>query len=53
MNSVFYTFKPNREAGFLKDLLKGFEGVLISDFYGGYDAIECAQQKCLIDLIRD
>jgi hypothetical protein len=26
---------------------------LISDFYGGYDACECRQQKCLVHLIRD
>jgi hypothetical protein len=27
--------------------------VLISDFYGGYDACSCRQQKCLVHLIRD
>jgi predicted RecB family nuclease len=53
MDTVFYLFRPNRESDFLNDLLKGFEGVLISDFYSGYDAIECPQQKCLIHLIRD
>jgi hypothetical protein len=46
-------YKPTRESGFLKDFLKGFRGVLISDFYSGYDAIECPQQRCLIHLIRD
>jgi hypothetical protein len=30
-----------------------FKGVLVSDFYGGYDGLECAQQKCLIHLLRD
>jgi len=53
MDSVFYLFKPNREADFLKDLLKEFKGVLVSDFYPGYDSINCLQQKCLIHLIRD
>ena len=53
MDSVFYLFRPNREAEFLKELLKGFGGVLISDFYSGYDSIPCPQQKCLIHLIRD
>jgi hypothetical protein len=53
MDSVFYLLKPNREADFLKDLLKGFKGVLVSDFYPGYDSIDCLQQKCLIHLIRD
>jgi hypothetical protein len=53
MNSVFYLFRPNREADFLMDLLEGFNGVLVSDFYAGYDALPCRQQKCLIHLIRD
>jgi hypothetical protein len=27
--------------------------VRITDFYGGYDAVACRQQKCLVHLIRD
>jgi hypothetical protein len=53
MNTVFYLFRENREANFLKELLKDFEGVLVSDFYPGYDSLSCLQQKCLIHLIRD
>lgn len=53
MDSVIYIFKRNREADFLLDLLKDFTGVLITDFYTGYDAIPCPQQKCLLHLIRD
>jgi hypothetical protein len=53
MDSVVYLLRPNREADFLTDLLKGFKGVLVSDFYPGYDSIDCLQQKCLIHLIRD
>ena len=34
-------------------LLKDFKGVLVSDFYAAYEAIECPQQKCLIHLMRD
>jgi len=34
-------------------VLKGFRGVLISDFYAAYDSIEYPQQKCLIHLPRD
>src|SRR5262249_45377339 len=30
-----------------------FRGILVTDFYAAYDAIECPQQKCLIHLIRD
>jgi hypothetical protein len=50
---VYYEFKKTREAGFLKILLRSFKGTLVSDFYAGYDSIACAQQKCLIHLIRD
>ena len=53
MNTVYYIFKPNREADFLKEILKNFSGVLISDFYPGYESLSCAQQKCLIHLMRD
>jgi Transposase IS66 family len=37
----------------LDDILAGFKGVLVSDFYGGYDGLPCRQQKCLIHLMRD
>jgi hypothetical protein len=50
---VFYMYRPNREGGFLQDLLKDFRGVLVSDFYSAYDALTCVQQKCLIHLMRD
>lgn len=52
IDSALYMFKRNREADFLLDLLRNFKGVLITDFYAGYDAIQCPQQKCLIHLIR-
>lgn len=53
LEEVVYMYKPNREGGFLRDLLKDFKGVLVSDFYAAYDNLECSQQKCLIHLIRD
>jgi hypothetical protein len=53
MEDVVYMYKPSREAAFLQDLLKDFKGVLVSDFYSGYDSLPCEQQKCLIHLIRD
>jgi len=53
MEEVVYLFKPSREADFLGELLAGFKGVLITDFYSGYDSLPCLQQKCLIHLIRD
>jgi predicted RecB family nuclease len=53
MESALYMYKPNRQADFLLDFLKTFKGVLITDFYTGYDAIQCPQQKCLVHLMRD
>ena len=46
-------YRPTREGDFLKELLKDFQGVLVSDFYAAYDSLECPQQKCLIHLMRD
>jgi hypothetical protein len=51
--SVAYVYSASREASVLDDILKGFSGVLLSDFYGGYDSVPCRQQKCLIHLMRD
>lgn len=53
LEDVLYMYRPNREAAFLQDLLKDFKGVLVSDFYSGYEPLPCEQQKCLIHLIRD
>lgn len=50
---VYYIYRENRETGFLIDLFKDFKGILISDFYTGYDSLKCKQQKCLIHLMRD
>ena len=53
LEEVVFLYRPNREGDFLHELLKGFQGVLVSDFYAAYDSIHCPQQKCLIHLIRD
>jgi hypothetical protein len=53
ITEVVYLYRPNRAGAFLKEMLGGFTGVLVSDFYGAYDALACPQQKCLIHLIRD
>jgi hypothetical protein len=50
---VVYLYRPSREVDFLKVLLEGFSGVLVTDFYSAYDSLPCRQQKCLIHLIRD
>ena len=53
LEEVIYLYKSSRESNFLQDFLKDFKGVLVSDFYSGYDSLDCPQQKCLIHLIRD
>ncbi len=50
---VAFIFRPTREGDFLRKYLDEFKGVLVSDFYGAYDSLDCVQQKCLIHLIRD
>jgi hypothetical protein len=53
LEEVVYVYTPTREGTILEEMLDGFAGVLVSDFYSAYDAPKCAQQKCLIHLIRD
>src|SRR5580704_16316234 len=53
LTTVAYVYAESREAAILGDLLEGFRGVLVSDFYAVYDSVPCAQQKCLIHLMRD
>jgi hypothetical protein len=53
MGEVVYVYRPTRDGGWIQNLLHGFKGVLVTDFFTAYDSIQCAQQKCLIHLIRD
>jgi hypothetical protein len=53
LKDVVYIYRPNREADFLRDLLRDFKGVLVCDFYSGYESLPCEQQACLIHLVRD
>ena len=50
---VLFTYQSSRKADFLHDLLSDFSGVLVTDFYTGYDSLKCPQQKCLVHLLRD
>lgn len=52
-DAAIYIFRPSREGDFLRQMLKGFGGVLVSDFYAAYDGLGCKQQRCLIHLMRD
>lgn len=53
LHEVTYAYSDTREGEFAHRLMEGFSGVLISDFYAAYDSFDCAQQKCLLHLIRD
>ena len=50
---VVFRLTETREPTFVHELLANYKGILISDFYAGYDAVPCAQQKCWVHLIRD
>ena len=48
-----FQLSKTREATIAHEFLKNYDGILITDFYSGYDAIACRQQKCWVHLIRD
>ena len=50
---VLFRLNATRESVVVREVLGEYAGILITDFYGGYDAIPCRQQKCLVHLIRD
>ena len=50
---VVFQMTATRETTMIRELLSKYEGVLVSDFYPGYDGVGCRQQKCLVHLIRD
>ncbi len=51
--NVFLKMTKTREANMVHKFLENYDGVLISDFYPGYDSVKCSQQKCWVHLIRD
>jgi len=53
LEDVAFVYSETREAATPQRILMNFTGVLVSDFYAAYDSIQCAQQKCLIHLMRD
>ena len=50
---VVFRITETREAAVVREFLSDYQGILVSDFYAGYDAILCQQQKCWVHLIRD
>ncbi|MGD0463437.1 MAG: TM0106 family RecB-like putative nuclease [Tepidisphaeraceae bacterium] len=53
LHEVLYLWSLSRDGTVLDGVLRGFDGVLVSDFYGVYDSPSCAQQKCVVHFIRD
>ncbi|HZC36699.1 MAG TPA: transposase, partial [Chthoniobacterales bacterium] len=53
MEDVAFVYGQTREGKIPQDVLRDFHDVLVSDFYTAYDSLDCAQQKCLIHLMRD
>jgi hypothetical protein len=41
MDAVYFEYRDSRKAQFLGPLLEEFKGVLISDFFTGYDSLNC------------
>jgi hypothetical protein len=50
---VVFRLTETRQSTIVHELFSNYTGVLISDFYAGYDAINCRQQKCWAHLMRD
>jgi len=50
---VVFRLTETRETTVVRELLEGFQGVVVTDFYAGYDALDCRQEKCWVHLIRD
>ena len=53
LEDVAFLYSESRDAAIPQAILANFSGVLVSDFYAAYDSIPCAQQKCLVHLMRD
>jgi hypothetical protein len=51
--NTVYQLHQSRDAEIVQAFFANYKGIVISDFYTGYDSIECEQQKCWIHLIRD
>ncbi len=53
LGEVAYYYTDTREGEFVREQLREYRGVLVSDFYTAYEALECPQQRCLLHLMRD
>lgn len=49
----YFTYNHSRAGSVVKEVLDGFEGALVSDFYGGYNIYDGVKQRCWIHYLRD
>ena len=49
----YYEYDASRAGAVAARLLRGFAGVLVSDFYGGYNIYTGRHQRCWVHLLRD
>lgn len=50
----YYLFRRTRAASVVREVIgEEFEGVLVSDFYAGYNIHEGRHQRCWVHLLRD
>jgi len=50
----YYEYDPSRAGAVAKRILgTDFTGHLVTDFYGGYNDLACAHQRCWVHLLRD
>jgi len=45
LHEVVYVYSDTREGEFVQTVLREFKGVLVSDFYAVYDALDCPQAE--------
>lgn len=50
---MVFKLEKNREAIIAHEFFSDYKGIVISDFYPGYDTVGSKQQKCWVHLIRD
>jgi hypothetical protein len=50
---VVFRLTETREAIIANEFFQNYKGIVISDFYPGYDTVALKQQKCWVHLIRD
>lgn len=51
---TLYHVDPSRSGKVIQGLLgESFGGTMVCDFYGGYDAMRCAKQRCNTHLLRE